>query len=63
MKIKDQMAKLIDVKSIVTLTMTLALIALLFSPIDPPKEVLALFCTSYGSTITYFFTRHSNKES
>lgn len=57
---KEQLAKLIDVKSIVTLTMTLALIALLFTPTEPPKEVLALFCTSYGATITYFFTRHNN---
>lgn len=62
MKITEQLAKLIDVKSIVTLTMTLALIALLFSPMEPPKEVLALFCTSYGATITYFFTRNTNKE-
>lgn len=59
---KEQFAKLIDVKSIVTITMTLALIALLFTPVEPPKEVLALFCTSYGATITYFFTRNINTQ-
>ena len=53
---KEKFAKLIDVKSIVTLVMTVALVALLFLGIDPPKELLALYCTSYGAVITYFFT-------
>lgn len=47
-----------DVKSFITILMTLGLIALLFIPeIDPPKEVLALYCTSYGSILTYYFNR------
>ncbi len=50
-----------DVKSFVTIIMTIALIVLLFFPIDPPKELLALFCTSYGAVITYFFTKTSEK--
>lgn len=54
---KERFAKLIDVKSIVTLVMTAALVALLFLGVDPPKELLALYCTSYGAVITYFFTR------
>lgn len=54
---KEKFAKLIDVKSIVTLAMTAALVALLFTEIEPAKELLALYCTSYGSVITYFFTR------
>lgn len=54
---KEKLAKLIDVKSIVTLVMTAALVALLFAGIDPTKELLALYCTSYGAVITYFFTR------
>lgn len=54
--VKDKLAKLIDVKSIVTITMTVALITLLFTNISPPKDLLALFCTSYGAVITYFFT-------
>lgn len=56
---KDKLAKLIDVKSIVTLAMTVALIALLFTNVEPPKELLALYCTSYGAVITYFFTKKS----
>ena len=54
--------KLINLKSIITLIMTVALVLLLFLPTEPPKEILALFCTSYGAVITYFFTRRENKE-
>lgn len=57
---KDKFAKLIDVKSIVTLVMTVALVALLFSGREPAKELLALYCTSYGAIVTYFFTRPSS---
>lgn len=59
---KEKFAKLIDVKSIVTLAMTAALVALLFTGVDPPKELLALYCTSYGAVITYFFTHKSKGE-
>lgn len=48
---------LIDVKSIVTLAMTGAMIALLFAPVQPNAEAQSLFCTAYGAIITYFFTR------
>lgn len=52
-----------DVKSFVTVTMTLGLVALLFVPhLEPPKEILALYCTSYGSIMTYFFTRKDEKK-
>lgn len=52
-----------DVKSFVTIIMTIGLIVLLLVPnLNPPKEILALYCTSYGSVITYFFTR-TKKES
>ena len=54
---KEKFSNLIDVKSIVTLVMTAALIALLFMEKQPPAELLALYCTSYGAVITYFFTK------
>ena len=54
---KERMNKLLSVKSIVTLVMTGALVALLFTGVDPSKELLTLFCTAYGAIITYFFTR------
>lgn len=47
-----------DVKSFVTTVMTFGLLALLFIPnLNPPPEVIALYCTSYGSIMTYFFTK------
>lgn len=47
-----------DVKSFVTIIMTIGLIVLLLVPgVNPPTEIVALYCTSYGSIITYFFTR------
>ena len=52
-----------DVKSFMTIIMTLGLIALLFVPqIEPPKEILALYCTSYGSILTYYFNRKDKVE-
>lgn len=58
---KYKFSKLIDVKSIVTLLMTVGLLVLLFANVNPAKEVLALYCTSYGSIITYFFN-HKGEE-
>lgn len=50
-----------DVKSFVTVIMTIGLIVLLLVPnINPPKEILALYCTSFGAVITYFFTKKDN---
>ena len=60
---KEKFARLIDVKSIVTLLMTIALVVLMFTNIEINKELLMLFSTSYGAVITYFFTKKKeNKE-
>lgn len=56
------LVKLFKVKSLVTIFMTLAMIAMLFINSDPPQEILALFCTSYGSIVTYFFTKKDSEE-
>ena len=53
---------LIDVKSIVTLAMTGAMIALLFTGGEPNPEAQSLFCTAYGAIITYFFTKRSQSD-
>lgn len=53
----ERLAKLLSVKSIVTIALTAALVALLFTEREPSKELLALFCTAYGAIITFFFTR------
>lgn len=59
---KSRLTKLLSVKSLVTLAMTAALIGLLYSGHTPSKELLTLFCTSYGAVITYFFTRKDSTE-
>ena len=52
-----------DVKSFITVVMTIGLVLLLFIPnLTPPTEIIALYCTSYGSIMTYFFTRKDKEE-
>ena len=46
-----------DLKSFVTVAMTVGMILLLFIPIEVNKEVLMLFSTAFGSIITFFFTK------
>ena len=54
---KERFAKLIDVKSIVTLLMTIAMILMLTGVFKPATEVYGLFSSVYGAVITYFFTK------
>ena len=54
---KEKITKLIDVKSLVTLILTIGLLILLFGGFSPSSEALTLFCTSYGAIVAYFFTR------
>lgn len=61
-KIIDNIASLIDVKSIVTLTMSAVMILMLCGTFTPSEEFTALYCTSYGAIITYFFTKTNNGE-
>lgn len=55
--IMERVSNLLSVKSMVTLGLTACMAGLLFGSVEPSKEVLTLFCTSYGAVITYFFTR------
>ena len=59
---KEKIAKLVDVKTIVTLVMTGVMAALLLGKFEPSKEMLALFATSYGAIMTYFFTKDKKPE-
>ena len=54
---KDKLAKLIDLKSIVTLLMNIAMVIMLFYNKEIDKEILMIFSTSYGSVMTYYFSR------
>lgn len=57
---KEKLAKLIDVKSIVTLIMTLAMVLILTGVFKPTNEAFGLFATVYGAVITYFFTKKND---
>lgn len=57
---KNKLLKLVDVKSIVTILMTMGMLLLLTGVFNPPDYVFALFSTSYGAVITYFFTKKSD---
>ena len=57
---KERFAKLIDVKSIVTLLMTIAMVLMLTGVFTPTTEVFGLFASVYGAVITYFFTKKND---
>ena len=58
--LKYRLYNLLSIKSIVTIILTVCLVALLFSDKEINQELLALYCTSYGSVMTYFFTKMEN---
>ena len=57
-----RLCKLLEVKSLVTLALTVAMVVLLFRGEEVPREMLTLFSTAYGSVVTYFFTRKSGSD-
>jgi len=61
-EIIKNIAKLINTKTIVTLGLTAVLIVMLLGEYNPSKELLALYCTSYGAITTYFFTKKDKDE-
>lgn len=58
---KERIAKLIDLKSIVTLLMNIALVIMLFYRKEIDKDILMIFSTSYGSVMTYYFTKRGSE--
>lgn len=57
-----KIAKLIDIKSFITLLMTGVMILLLFYKDDVNDELLMLFSTSYGSIVTYYYSRKDGEK-
>lgn len=51
-----------DLKSFVTVVMTIVMVVLLFIPYNIDKEILVLFSTSYGAIMTYYFNRKKESE-
>ena len=60
-KIGEKIARLINVKSILTIVMTLFLGILLFYDKEINESILSLFCASYGAIIGYFFSNEKDE--
>lgn len=58
---KEKLAKLIDLKSIVTLLMNIAMVIMLFYPHEIDKEILMIFSTAYGSVMAFYFSRNKKE--
>ena len=54
---KERAIKLLEVKSIVTILLTVCMVLLVCGAVAPNQTVLTLYSTTYGAIITYFFTR------
>lgn len=61
-EIGRNIAKLIDLKTLLTLSMTATLIAILLGKFNPPQEFTTLFSTSYGMIITNYFNKNRNTQ-
>ena len=58
---KNKLIKLLEVKSIVTIHMSICMVLLLTGVFTPSDDIFALYSMSYGSVITYFFTRKTKE--
>jgi 4-amino-4-deoxy-L-arabinose transferase-like glycosyltransferase len=61
-KMKEKFAKLIDVKSIVTVLLVATLVYLVISGRDINSDVFLLFSNATTMIITYFFTKKKEGE-
>lgn len=59
---KEKVAKLIDLKSIITLTLIITLEIIIIKGIKLDSDLFLLFSNILTMVITYFFTKKSNKE-
>lgn len=50
-----------DLKSFLTIVMTIAMVWILLFNVEVNQAVFALFSTVYGSMITFYFTKKTNK--
>jgi len=60
---KSQLAKLIDVKSIVTIALVFTLVFVVVSGRAVEEKILLLFSNSVTSIVTYFFTKKDQLKS
>ena len=57
---KEKLKKLIDVKSIVTLMLTMTLVVILIMD-GTESEAMTIFTSSLSAVMTYFFTRKEDR--
>lgn len=57
---KERLAKLIDLKSIITLTLVITLEILIIRGTELNSDLFLLFSNIITMVITYFFTKKSN---
>lgn len=57
----ERVAKLMAVRSIITIMLTIGMLLLLSGTWQPNDTVLTLYSTSYGAIITYFFTKEASE--
>jgi len=55
--LRQRLEAWLRVRAVVTVMMTIALIAMLFHPAPVQEDVMTLFCASYGAIITFFFAK------
>ena len=61
---KEKLAKLIDLKSIITLVLTITLSVIIFAGIEIPDETIKTLLVSVVSSVfTYYFTKKSTDDS
>ena len=61
-KIIDKVAKLIDLKSLITLSLIITLEILIVKGTNLNNDLFLLFSNILTMVITYFFTKKSNSE-
>lgn len=59
---KDAITKLLKMKSIVTIALTVCMVLMVTGVFTPATEVLDLYKMVYVAVITYFFTKKEKEE-
>lgn len=60
---KKKFEKLIDLKSLITIVLTLTLTVIIFAGIDIPDETIkTLFVSVLSSVFTYYFTKKASSK-
>ena len=59
---KEAITKLLKMKSIVTIALTICMVLMVTGVFNPPDAILDLFKMVYVAVITYFFTKKEKEE-